>query len=49
MTRKLLLATTLRLPVSVAPTAAVRPMKTEDFAKLEWVGTISVSPDGSRG
>lgn len=48
MTRKLLLAATLLGSVSIAATAAARPMTPEDVAKLESVGTISVSPDGSR-
>ncbi|MGB5779020.1 MAG: S9 family peptidase, partial [Allopontixanthobacter sediminis] len=48
MNRKLLLAATLLGSVSIAATAAARPMTPEDVAKLESVGTISVSPDGSR-
>jgi len=49
MTRKLLLAATLLGSVSVAATsAAARQMTPEDVARLESVGTISVSPDGSR-
>lgn len=48
MTRKLLLAATLLGSVSVAATAAARPMTPEDVAKLEAVGAIRVSPDGSR-
>lgn len=50
MTRKLLLAATLLGSVSIAATttASARPMTPEDVAKLESVGTITVSPDGSR-
>ncbi len=48
MTRKLLLAATLLGSVSVTATATARPMTPEDVAKLETVGTISVSHDGSR-
>ena len=48
MTRKLLLAATLLGSVSIAATAAARPMTPEDVAKLESVGAIAVSPDGSR-
>lgn len=46
MTRKLLLAATLLGSASVAATAAARPMTPEDVAKLESVGSISVSHDG---
>ncbi len=48
MTRKLLLAATLLGSVSIAATASARPMTPEDVAKLESVGAIVVSPDGSR-
>ncbi len=48
MTRKLLTAAALLASVSIATTAAARPMTPEDVAKLESVGTIAVSPDGSR-
>ncbi len=49
MTRNLLLAATLLGSVSIAATAAhARPMTPEDVVKLESVGTIAVSPDGSR-
>lgn len=48
MTRKLLLAATLLGSASIAATAAARPMTAEDVAKLESVGSIKVSPDGSR-
>ncbi|MDN3646378.1 S9 family peptidase [Pontixanthobacter aestiaquae] len=48
MTRKLLLAATLLGSVSIAATASARPMTPEDVAKLEGVGAITVSPDGSR-
>jgi dipeptidyl aminopeptidase/acylaminoacyl peptidase len=48
MTRKLLLATTLLSSVSIAATATARPMTPEDVAKLESVGAMNISPDGSR-
>ena len=48
MNRKLLLASALLGSASVAATASARPMTPEDVAKLESVGTIAVSPDGSR-
>ncbi|WP_128893355.1 S9 family peptidase [Erythrobacter sp. HKB08] len=48
MTRKLVLAATLLGSVSIAATAAARPMTPEDVAKLESVGAMAVSPDGSR-
>ncbi len=49
MTRKLLFAATLLGTASLASaTANARPMTPEDVAKLESVGTIAVSPDGSR-
>ena len=48
MTRKLVFAATLLTSVSIAATAAARPMTPEDVAKLESVGAIAVSPDGSR-
>ncbi|MEZ5692406.1 MAG: S9 family peptidase [Altererythrobacter sp.] len=48
MTRKLLLAATLLGTVSIAATAAARPMTPEDVAKIESLGTMAVSPDGSR-
>ena len=48
MTRKLLLGATLLGTVSIAATATARPMTPEDVAKLESVGAIAVSPDGSR-
>ena len=41
-------ATILLAGASLAATAQARPMTPEDVAKLESVGTISVSPDGSR-
>ena len=46
--RSLAIATTLLAGVSIAATAQARPMTPEDVAKLEGVGTIAVSPDGSR-
>ncbi len=48
MTRTLLTAATLLASASIAATAAARPMTPEDVAKLESVGQIAVSPDGSR-
>ncbi|MXO91890.1 S9 family peptidase [Pontixanthobacter aquaemixtae] len=48
MTRKLVLAATLLGSASIAATATARPMTPEDVAKLESVGAIAVSPDGSR-
>ncbi|MCB2083547.1 MAG: PD40 domain-containing protein, partial [Sphingomonadaceae bacterium] len=48
MTRKLLLAATLLGSASIAATAAARPMTPEDVAKIESLGTMAVSPDGSR-
>lgn len=48
MNRLALSATTLIASVSVAATAAARPMTPEDVAKLESVGTIAVSPDGTQ-
>ena len=48
MNRKLVFAATLLTSVSIAATATARPMTAEDVAKLESVGAIAVSPDGSR-
>ncbi|AKM06250.1 alpha/beta hydrolase family protein [Pelagerythrobacter marensis] len=48
MTRTLVSAATLLASVSLAATAAARPMTAEDVAKLETVGELAVSPDGSR-
>jgi hypothetical protein len=48
MKRLAFAAATLFTSVSIAATAAARPMTPEDVAKLESVGTIAVSPDGSR-
>lgn len=48
MNRLALSAATLFASVSIAATAAARPMTPEDVAKLESVGAIAVSPDGSR-
>lgn len=42
------IAATLLAGVSLAATAQARPMTPEDVAKLESVGTIAVSPDGTR-
>ena len=48
MTRKLTFAAALLGTVSVAATAQARPMTPEDVAKLEAVGEVAISPDGSR-
>ena len=46
--QKLALTATLLAGVSLATTAHARPMTPEDVAKIESVGQIAVSPDGSR-
>ncbi len=47
--RSSLLAASLLIPAALTSVAATaRPMTPEDVAKLESVGTISVSPDGQR-
>ena len=46
--RPIAIAATLLAGVSLSATAQARPMTPEDVAKLENVGTIAVSPDGSR-
>ncbi|MBX7482777.1 S9 family peptidase [Qipengyuania qiaonensis] len=43
-----LTAATLLASVSLAAQAQARPMTAEDVARLEGVGSIAVSPDGSR-
>ncbi len=48
MNRLTLTTATLLATVSLAATAHARPMTAEDVAKIESVGTIAVSPDGSR-
>ena len=48
MTRKILAAATLLAGVSITATAHARPMTPEDVAKLESVGAVAVSPDGTR-
>ena len=48
MKRLAVSAATLFASVSIAATAAARPMTPEDVAKLESVGAIAVSPDGQR-
>lgn len=48
MIRKVAFTATLFATASVAATAQARPMTPEDVAKLESVGAIAVSPDGSR-
>ncbi len=48
MKRTAIFAATLLGTVSVAATASARPMTPEDVAKIESVGAIAVSPDGSR-
>lgn len=47
MNRLALTAATLFASVSLSATAAARPMTPEDVARLEGVGTIAVSPDGT--
>ncbi|QZD90347.1 S9 family peptidase [Qipengyuania aurantiaca] len=46
--RPIALAASLLAGASITATAQARPMTPEDVAKLESVGTIAVSPDGSR-
>ncbi|QYU68841.1 S9 family peptidase [Leptolyngbya sp. 15MV] len=48
MKRTLAYTATLLVSASIAATAAARPMTPEDVAKIESVGAVSVSPDGSR-
>lgn len=48
MSRLLLSATLLASTALAASAASARPMTPEDVAKVESVGTIAVSPDGSR-
>ena len=48
MTRTLSFAAALLGSVSIAATAQARPMTPEDVAKLEAVGEIAISPDGTR-
>lgn len=48
MPRKLLALAALLGSVSIAATAAARPMTPEDVAKMESLGELTVSPDGSR-
>ncbi|MEW4449042.1 S9 family peptidase [Qipengyuania sp. JC766] len=48
MTRRLFAAATLMASVSIAATAAARPMTPEDVAKIESVGTIAISEDGQQ-
>lgn len=48
MNRLALTAVSLLASASIAATAYARPMTPEDVAKLESVGAIAVSPDGSR-
>lgn len=48
MIRTALSAATLLASVSIAATAAARPMTAEDVARLENVGQVAVSPDGTR-
>ena len=45
---KIALTAVLLAGVSIASAAQARPMTAEDVAKLESVGQIAVSPDGSR-
>ena len=46
--RPIALAASLLAGASITATAQARPMTPEDVAKLKSVGTIAVSPDGSR-
>ncbi|MCB2087446.1 MAG: S9 family peptidase [Sphingomonadaceae bacterium] len=46
--RAALIAATMLAPATFSTGALARPMTPEDVAKLEQVGTIEVSPDGSR-
>lgn len=48
MPRKLLALAALLGSASIAATAAARPMTPEDVAKMESLGELTVSPDGSR-
>ncbi len=48
MTRLLTVTATLLATASIAATAHARPMTPEDVAKLESVGAMAVSPDGTR-
>ena len=48
MDRLTITTTALLASVSLAATAQARPMTAEDVAKLESVGAIAISPDGSR-
>ena len=48
MNRLTAISATLLAGVSLAATAHARPMTPEDVAKLESVGAIEVSPDGTR-
>ncbi|QUL37877.1 S9 family peptidase [Erythrobacter sp. JK5] len=46
--KSIAITATLLASVSLAATAQARPMTPEDVAKLESVGTMAVSPDGTR-
>ena len=48
MIRTVAFTATLFATASIAATAQARPMTPEDVAKIESVGAIAVSPDGSR-
>ena len=48
MNRLALTTATLLASVSLAATAHARPMTPEDVAKVESVGAIAISPDGTR-
>lgn len=48
MNRLTFVSATLLASVSLTATAYARPMTPEDVAKVESVGTVVVSPDGSR-
>lgn len=48
MTRTPIAAAALLASVSLAATAAARPMTPEDVAKMESLGELAVAPDGNR-
>ncbi len=48
MKRTVITAATLLASASLAATAQARPMTPEDVARIENVGSIAISPDGSR-
>ena len=48
MNRLTFVSATLFASVSIAATAQARPMTPEDVAKIESVGSMAISPDGTR-